>query len=418
MVSATMLDFSKSLVSNVVELVKVGLNADEARISGRGKDGMPGTATAALGTAHEVRIRRAEGWAAGRKKKMEAGTWQSRSRGKGAQLRRQVVKKQKVMDDWRRQQQAAVGPGMARSGAQGRGRTRDVSCLLGESRCRQRRAEKQAQAAQAAALEAERQMGYMAARLERNDVRHVGRLVAESIDAASKCRVAQRRVEEIKEEQAITRLVAQRNVRYAVEEAEVGLRVLRLELEVAERGEVCKELYGEQGAERTARKAAGGNGRMHRVSPKQLLLPPRIPTPPPPPATHATEELVAGLPPRGGAAEERTEAEAAEEQLEGEAEQEPAAPPTPPSLPPHPLLEESEAETEGQRQHTIWITLADGHREGQLVEAEWQGVVLLVAPPEGLQPGGKFRAVLPDWDSDGRRLLWKEDVVQGSESQA
>jgi len=52
------------------------------------------------------------------------------------------------------------------------------------------------------------------------------------------------------------------------------------------------------------------------------------------------------------------------------------------------------------------------------VEAEWQGVVLLVAPPEGLQPGGKFRAVLPDWDNDGRRLLWKEDIVQGSESQA
>ena len=170
MVSATMLDFSKSLVSNVVELVKVGLDANEARISGRGKDGMPGTATAALGTAHEVRIRRAEEWAAGRKKKMEAGTWQSRSRGKGAQLRRQVVKKQKVMDDWRRQQQAAVGPGMARSGAQGRGRTKDVSCLLGESRCRQRRAEKQAQAAQAAALEAERQMGIMTKLLERRDV--------------------------------------------------------------------------------------------------------------------------------------------------------------------------------------------------------------------------------------------------------
>ena len=124
MVSATMLDFSKSLVSSEAELVQDGPEADGARIFGRGKDGMPGTATAALGTAHEVRIRRAEGWAAGRKKKMEAGTWQSRSRGKGAQLRGQVVKKQKVMDDWRRQQQMAVGPGMARSDAQGRGRTK------------------------------------------------------------------------------------------------------------------------------------------------------------------------------------------------------------------------------------------------------------------------------------------------------
>ena len=260
-------------------------------------------------------------------------------------------------------------------------------------------------------------MGHMAAQLERNDVRHVGRLVAERMDAVSKCRVAQRRVETMKEEQAITRLVAQRNVQYAEEEAEVMLRVLRLEMEVAEKGDAVREA-GEQGAERTVRKAVGGNGKVRRVSPKQLLLPPRIPTPPSPPATYATEELVAGLPPRGGAAEERTEAEAAEEQLEGEAEQEPAAPPTAPSRPPHPRLEESEAETEGQRQHTIWITLADGHREGQLVEAEWQGVVLLVAPPEGLQPGGKFRAVLPDWDSDGRRLLWKEDIVQGSESQA
>ena len=91
--------------------MKVGLNADEARISGRGKDGMPGMATAALGTAHEVRIRRAEGWAAGRKKKMEAGTWQSRSRGKGAQLRRQVVKTEEAEGDGRLAKAAAGGGG-------------------------------------------------------------------------------------------------------------------------------------------------------------------------------------------------------------------------------------------------------------------------------------------------------------------
>ena len=67
----------------------------------------------------------------------------------------------------------------------------------------------------------------------------------------------------------------------------------------------------------------------------------------------------------------------------------------------------SEAEAEGQK-HTIWITLADGHLEGQLVEAEWQGVKLLIKPPDGTQPGGKFRAMLPDYDGNGGKLEWKK----------
>ena len=147
---------------------------------------------------------------------------------------------------------------------------------------------------------------------------------------------------------------------------------------------------------------------MEGIAEAALAAPPD-PHPPSPPATYATEELVAGLPPRGGAAEERTEAEAAEEQLEGEAEQEPAAPPTPPSLPPHPRLEESETERQSpQGQHTIWVTLAEGHGEGQMVEVVWQGVVLLIKPPDGIKPGGRFRAALPDYDANGGKMEWKD----------
>ena len=100
------------------------------------------------------------------------------------------------------------------------------------------------------------------------------------------------------------------------------------------------------------------------------------------------------------------EVEATEAQLG-----EPEAPPTPTSPPHHPLLGESEAETERQSpqgQHTIWVTLAEEHREGQMVEVVWQEVVLLIKPPDGTKPGGKFRAALPGYDGNGRKLEWKE----------
>ena len=61
--------------------------------------GTPETATAALGTAHGVRVRRAEEWAAGRKRKNEEGNGKGRRRGRGAQLRRQVKKRQATMDE-------------------------------------------------------------------------------------------------------------------------------------------------------------------------------------------------------------------------------------------------------------------------------------------------------------------------------
>jgi len=78
--------------------------------------GTPETATAALGTAHGVRVRRAEQWAAARKKRVEEGGKWGRKRGKGAQLRRQLMKKQRTMDDWRRQQtKFEVRPGAARA---------------------------------------------------------------------------------------------------------------------------------------------------------------------------------------------------------------------------------------------------------------------------------------------------------------
>jgi len=43
-----------------------------------------------------------------------------------------------------------------------------------------------------------------------------------------------------------------------------------------------------------------------------------------------------------------------------------------------------------------------------MVKVQWQGVELLIKPPDGTQPGGKFRAVLPDCDGNGGKLEWKE----------
>jgi hypothetical protein len=85
--------------------------------------GTPETATAALGTAYGVRLRRAEAWAAGRQKGKEEGCSKRRRRGRGAQLRRQLGKKQATMDEWRRQQ-TAVQPGSTRAESQRIGCTR------------------------------------------------------------------------------------------------------------------------------------------------------------------------------------------------------------------------------------------------------------------------------------------------------
>jgi hypothetical protein len=92
--------------------------------------GTPETATAALGTAHGVGVRRAEGWAAGRKRKKEEGGSKGRKRGRGAQLRRQMVKQEKAFREWR----AARGdegdrlqmmqPGVTRAESQRHGCTR------------------------------------------------------------------------------------------------------------------------------------------------------------------------------------------------------------------------------------------------------------------------------------------------------
>ena len=54
--------------------------------------GTPETATAALGTARGLGVGRAEEWAAGRKRKKEEGGSRGRKRGRGAQLRRQLMK--------------------------------------------------------------------------------------------------------------------------------------------------------------------------------------------------------------------------------------------------------------------------------------------------------------------------------------
>jgi hypothetical protein len=98
MESATMLNFSKSLVSDEAELMKVGSDRPSRSGRARMKDGTPETATAALGTApgmkeqwspataQEVRtknlIKKAEEWAAARRRRIEeGGKSQGRSRG-------------------------------------------------------------------------------------------------------------------------------------------------------------------------------------------------------------------------------------------------------------------------------------------------------------------------------------------------
>jgi hypothetical protein len=92
--------------------------------------GTPATATAALGTARGLGVGRAEEWAAGRKRKKEEGGSKGRKRGRGAQLRRQMVKQEKAFREWR----AARGdegdrlqmmqPGVTRAESQRHGCTR------------------------------------------------------------------------------------------------------------------------------------------------------------------------------------------------------------------------------------------------------------------------------------------------------
>ena len=105
---ATMLTFSKKSVE-VAVAAEAGPNVEfgkaaAATAKASGRTGTPGKVTAAPGMAHEVRVRKAEQWAAARKQKLEAGGKWGRRRGRGAQLRRQVGKRQKTMDVWRGQQ--------------------------------------------------------------------------------------------------------------------------------------------------------------------------------------------------------------------------------------------------------------------------------------------------------------------------
>jgi hypothetical protein len=282
MESAMMLNFSKSSAA-MVEAAEAGCNLkfgappEPARIY-EAKDGTPGMAAAALGTAHGVRVRKAEQWAAARMKQIEEGGKWGRKRGKGAQLRRQLKKKQRTMDEWRRQQ-TSVDPGAARAKAQGMGHTRDLSRQLGESRCRQRRAEQQMHAAEACAVEAERQMGIMTRLLERRDIRQVEQLQRDKHDAVSSRQGAERRLQLLLEETEGRRQTAQRNMRGMEQEAAVVLRVLRLEVEMAE-----KE-GGREGVAvgATVRRQVDSIGSMRLgLVPRRLaLIPPAASSPPP-----------------------------------------------------------------------------------------------------------------------------------------
>jgi hypothetical protein len=128
MASANMVSIS-AVMSEYFETERHAQRLEQVELSKAGDGvvssfGTPETATAALGTAHEVRVRKAEGWAAGRERKKGLGNSRGRQRGKGAQLRRQLRKRQATMDEWRRQQTAVQPVGDIRAEMQRYGCTR------------------------------------------------------------------------------------------------------------------------------------------------------------------------------------------------------------------------------------------------------------------------------------------------------
>jgi hypothetical protein len=271
---------------------------------------------------------------------LEAGGKWGRRRGRGAQLRRQVGKRQKTMDVWRgqqvelerrRQQQQRVEV-----------KIKDDNKWLGELAEVQRRCDGRVAKAEKGRAEQDRKVDLL--QQELGSLLHSKRMLESAGEEVRRAFKAHGRQEMRKTCDG---------------EIEVMLRVLRYELKVAEGREAQKSEE-----EVTARKVLAGSKGCGHLEPRRLMpetnppppaatSPPAAnPTPPSPPATHATAKL-------GGAM-------------------------------------------------TIWVTLADGHREGQMVEAVWQGVKLRIKPPAGLQPGGKFRAVLPDTDGNGGKLEWKD----------
>ena len=140
--------------------------------------GTPETATAALGTAHGVGVRRAEGWAAGRKRKKEEGGSRGRKRGRGAQLRRQLMKMRATMDEWRRQQ-TAVQPGSTRAESQRIGCTRLLQQLT-KAKARRQTAEEALRKAELQLLKVSEECGTFKewwSRKEEVDLREVQHLL-------------------------------------------------------------------------------------------------------------------------------------------------------------------------------------------------------------------------------------------------
>ena len=149
--------------------------------------GTPETATAALGTAQGVKVKKAEQWsaataqevraknliskaeewAAARRSRMESeDKSKGRNRGRGAQLRRKMVKQQKGFEKWRLQQQQHGPLGRIQGGEAERKASKR---LLGELRVERRRCERKISEAGTARLEAERQVGIRDRLLEMSD---------------------------------------------------------------------------------------------------------------------------------------------------------------------------------------------------------------------------------------------------------
>ena len=107
--------------------------------------GTPVTATAALGTALgrlEKRVRRNVEWEEQRQAGKEAGNKASRKRGKGAQLRRKLVRQQQAINKWR--EQHPMQPGVTRAEPQRLGCTRLLE-QLGTAQVRKKTAERHAE---------------------------------------------------------------------------------------------------------------------------------------------------------------------------------------------------------------------------------------------------------------------------------
>jgi hypothetical protein len=362
--------------------------------------GTPATATAALGTARGLGVGRAEEWAAGRKRKKEEGGSKGRKRGRGAQLRRQMVKQEKAFREWR----AARGdegdrlqmmqPGVTRAESQRHGCTR-LLMQLTKVKMELAKAGRQTAAAEV-------KVGVMREELEvlnrwydgqeATDLRRVQySLHEEKMKVKGERRQRDEAVAELRSLWAVktanedlwdeerkrleVRVGAATTLRAMLKEALTKMDAERqqwqaersgLAQELKEAREVVEqeeELYGTRTSRSGGAKASPGTTRKAvegptatgaKLEPRQLGMDAAVP---------------------------------AEKELE-------PPPPPPPPLPPP----------------SRWVTclLPAGYVEGQRIRVDWQGRQVFVDAPPGMLPGQRLKVELPGVDVSGQVVHWKD----------